>query len=234
MVKLLIVYKANLEAGYVDPWGCDHESSLELAIENKNLEIAELLLIAGANVDFEDEEGFTSLANAINDNEMDISWTELFLKYGANVNYKDSYGHKIPLLHQMIESSIGLNFLQFDADNPEWQIVLLLLKYGIDVNLINEIDQSCLSIAVEGRFVDMIKILISHGADVNFRCTKFQFANRVSLLHRAVTKSWNEIVQILIESGASLSVQDGFGNKPIETALRRSDVNMFKLISFME
>ena len=79
----------------------------------------------------------------------------------------------------------------------------------------------------------MIKILISHGADVNFRCTKFQFANRVSLLHRAVTKSWNEIVQILIESGASLSVQDGFGNKPIETALR-NDVNMVKLISFME
>ena len=164
---------------------------------------------------------------------MDISWTELFLKYGANVNYVDQYGDKIPFLHQMIQTLMGLNLLHFDAEDPEWQIVLLLLKYGIDVNLINKIDQSCLSIAVEGRFVDMIKILISHGADVNFRYTKFQFANRVSLLHRAVTKSWNEIVQILIESGASLSVQDGFGNKPIETALR-SDVNMFKLISFME
>ena len=48
MVKLLIVNKENFEAGYTDPWGCDFEGSLELAIENRNLEIAELLLIAGA------------------------------------------------------------------------------------------------------------------------------------------------------------------------------------------
>ena len=73
--------------------------------------------------------------------------------------------------------------------------------------------------------------MISHGADIIFKHT--MFANGISLLHRAVSKSWNEIIQILIESGASLSLKNGFGNKPIETALR-SDVNMVKLISFME
>ena len=73
--------------------------------------------------------------------------------------------------------------------------------------------------------------MISHGANVNFKHT--MFANGVSLLHHAINNGLNEIVEILIEGGASLSLKDGFGNKPIETALR-SDVNMFKLISFME
>ena len=72
--------------------------------------------------------------------------------------------------------------------------------------------------------------MISHGADIIFKNT--MFANGISLLHRAVSKSWNEIVQILIESGASLSLKNGDGNKPIETALI-GDINVFKLICFM-
>ena len=119
------------------------------------------------------------------------------------------------------------NLLAFDQDNRKWQIVLFLLESGMDVNLINRKNQSCLSMAVESKFVDMTKILISYGADLNFR-----YQNGTSLLDYAVSESLNEIVQILIKGGA-LSLKNGVGNKPIETALSYN-VNVFKLISFME
>ena len=76
--------------------------------------------------------------------------------------------------------------------------------------------------AVEGNFVDLGKILISHGANVDHKDFNGQ-----SLLHKAIEKGSCEFVQILVDRGASLS--NGDRNKLIESVLAENIRKRFKV-----
>ena len=142
-------------------------SLLHIAVENNQAEMVKLLLENRADLEAKDhdsEYGDTPLVLAID--SMNYEITEILLEAGANVNILKFWDEDW-LLHEMINymTKSGLNVLPFDAGDPEWQIVILLLESGIDVNKLNRHDQSCLSMALEGKFVDMIKVLITYGAN---------------------------------------------------------------------
>ena len=116
--------------------------------ETENLEIIELLLNKGADVNGKDDNDDTPLHLSINRN---IS--ELLIEHGADVNVKDSFG------------STPLHSIIFNEDK-DW--VALLITNGADLNLMNEEGQTPLdqlsSVELEGVTAEIAILLRKHGA----------------------------------------------------------------------
>ena len=214
------------------------------AVKSNQVKACEMLIRIGANVDCDDYQswdGFKPLHWAVFYNNLQL--VELLVKHEASVNtptyFKESplhlaimKGHKdiVKILLGKI-SDVNLetldNCLSLSIKNKKIELVKMIVEAGATLN--NPVwEMTPLYQAFKEKQFEIAKLLILLGANANFR-----FQNGASLLHHAVSESKDKIVQILIEGGACLSLKNGVGNKPIETALR-NDINVFKLISFMD
>lgn len=128
--------------------------------------------------------------------------------YGGNENFDmESFVN--------VSNGCGLSPLMLAVRYREEEFVSRIIKYGADVNYINE-DQSALSIACNYRDLNMIRLLIDAGADVNspknlplkFAC---MYGNR-------------EIVEYLLENGAKVD------EKVIEKACIYQDLEIIQLL----
>ena len=126
----------------------------------------------------------------------------LLLEYGANPNLKDSSG-RTPL-------EIAIIWCMSD-------IVKLLLIYGADPNLKDDrgitplMKTAILGIQDARPIKDKLQIimhLIDGGAEIDT-----QASNGKTALMYATGNSRIEIVELLVSSGASLSIKDNMGNK---------------------
>ena len=243
ILKTLSENGADLEAQ-----DSEGNTALHLAVFNNDLKAVDYLISKGAKISPVDNNGVTPLQHSFNSNFIEIF--EFLIKHQRS--------QIMPLLVDAVRSDkinmvkILLNIVEACMDTKAINELKMVLLYSAVKNnniemvkllIVNKANfEACyadtwdfdfegsLKLAIKNKNLEIIKILISHGPDVNFKHT--MFANGSSLLHRAVSKSWNEIVQILIEIGVSLSLKNGDENKPIETALI-SDINVFKLICFM-
>lgn len=66
-------------------------------------------------------------------------------------------------------------------------------------------------------YIDMVKILVTHGANINHRTR-----NGDSVLHMAVFQEQTEIVEYLIEQGANVNIETHGGRTPLLVASRKS------------
>jgi len=113
---------------------------------------------------------------------------ELFIQYGADVNFVDAY--KNCPLHYAIEVK----------SEP---IVSLLLKNGADASFIDIYDRSLLFYAIEKNCLPVIESLIEYGADVNFVVKNVDNKKTEQpLLFIAIETNEVSIVQCLLEHGA--------------------------------
>lgn len=87
VVELLLERKAEVNA---IAEGIDSVTPLASAIANKHLEIAELLLSKGSNVNAKQSGGFTPLHEAAQSGQKEM--TELLIRSGADVNAKNDKG----------------------------------------------------------------------------------------------------------------------------------------------
>jgi ankyrin repeat protein len=128
----------------------DKKTLLQLASEEGNREIVELLLKHGADINQADDEGRTALFKVVNKGYRDI--VKLLLDHGADVNKARIYG-ETPL-HE--PAAQGNN-----------DIVELLLKAGADLNKTDLHGETPLHGAARKGKKDTIEILLKAGADVN-------------------------------------------------------------------
>lgn len=145
-------------------------TSLMIASENGETDVVKFLLESGADVNVKDDNGNTALSYAvskayymIHNNEEIIN---MLLKAGADVDCPCNDENKLNDSPLMIASFFGLV-----------RIVIILLKYGADVNYKNLIGDTSLISAVDGALNDQynklgdyektIKLLINYGCDVN-------------------------------------------------------------------
>ena len=107
------------------------------------------------------------------------------------------------------------------------EMTQVLLDYGLDVNLQNEIGTTPLGLATYGDFKDprVIQLVLDHGADPNARRW-----NNITALHQASELGRIEIVRLLVERGARVEVEDDEGRTPLDVASGERRDEILKLL----
>lgn len=220
--KLLISHNANLELD-----ANTKSSAIERAAELGHVEIVELLLRNGAKVDsWSNHAHGTALQRATFGGFLSI--VTLLLEHGANVNSQaGSRGSSL-------EIAVSGNYLE---------IIQLLLAKGANIKPepTKKIFHSLLYTAARHKNMEMIKILIKHGAEVNYtQCGdedywRSMWWDRMTALHRAVEEGSLEMTQILIDSGADVSIRyegrNGVGKTAFQLAITRGCEDIIKYMA---
>jgi ankyrin repeat protein len=94
------------------------------------------------------------------------------------------------------------------------KVVELLLEHRADVNTMNSGYRIPLHLAVFKRHFDIAWTLLIYGADPNARDDE----HGGTPLHLASTCGWVDIVNLLLDRGASVNSQDGHGKTPLHMA----------------
>ena len=120
--------------------------SLFIALQNKNYDIAKLLIEKGANVNPQTSPLPIGLAAQEGNNEI----VELLIEKGAKIN----------------EIAAHLTPMTIAVANKQFETLKLLYDSGADINLSSECTDTPLTAAVKQNNFQYVKYLVEHGADV--------------------------------------------------------------------
>ena len=99
---------------------------------------------------------------------------------------------------------------------------------GANVNIKNKLMETCLIYAIEGRYYEIVKLLLEkHGTIININETNHA---KNSCLMLAVMRNDIRIVQILLEYGANSNAVDEFGKSSLALACANGSTNIVKLL----
>ena len=232
IVKLLIEYGAD-DLGW----------ALVLAILNKQYDIIELLLGHGAQMD---DETYSSdeppLVVAVEKGDTDV--VKLLLQHGANVNQKNSHGwtalmkaskkgdSKLEIIELLLkhgaqvdpQNDDGKSALMVAAQNSQAKLATKLVReYGASVGLKQKHSSwTALMEASESGSIDIVKLLLEHGAD------DLGWALVLAILNRD-----DDIVKLLLKHDAIINDDDWayvFNKPPLIVAVEEGDMDMVKLL----
>ncbi|XP_055853420.1 ankyrin-1-like [Episyrphus balteatus] len=198
---------------------------LHLAIQNRDLEITEMLLDHDADINARNESGLSPLLKAIQDRQENI--VDILLKRGAILN---SCNKGISPLHYAVERhfcNTTEKLLQYGAyvdskanfycrkeeytplhcatENEDFEIVKILLKKGANVNSTTADGHTPLHLACKTGNVETIDLLLSNNVDINARAH-----NKLTPLYIAVENSRREAAKFLMDHEAQIN--DEFDN----------------------
>lgn len=142
------------------------------------------------------------------------------------INLLDKYQNNnkyLFIINKLLDNKMRLNIPSenpplnyYMGNNPNFEVELLLLKAGADPNLKNKYGLNALIIAVLNNInVDMIKLLLDYGADINYSGPEDKFLP----LTVSLKKGYYNITEALIEYNPDLSHQDNNMNTPLHYAI---------------
>jgi ankyrin repeat protein len=209
VVKLLLEKGGRVDA----PYGLYRKTPLHLTVEagrvtdiNRKLGIVKLLLNHGANINHRDTEGRTPLWYAVaSESSNAIPLVKLLLRFGAN----PTPSSPICTACQLAPPEVVKDLLKAGA-NPN---ATCLDLFKNRVPLLHHV-------IYQGRHnpkdtVDIIKLLLEHGAKPNARNAIGETALHVAVVVRDV-----RIVQLLIKHGARATLKNDAKQTPVEEAER--------------
>jgi ankyrin repeat protein len=172
------------------------------AVSAADAAAVEQLLAAGANPDAIKPSGYPILKQAVLDSikSHNTEIVTLLVENGADVNQLDGGGNAV---------------LPLAAGARQLDVVRLFLDAGADVNgtstlIITDVgplaDAPAVIHAVVGNTIEVLELLISHGADLD----KTETSSNKTALHIAATLDRAKIIELLLENGAN---PDPPGNK---------------------
>jgi ankyrin repeat protein len=145
----LLIEKEEADINKEDKQG---NTALHIAVLNRQVAIAKLLMQHGAAVNIACKDGWTPLYHATLTNQSKI--VRLLIKYGANLN---------------IKCEDGLTPLHVATINKQVEIVKLLIEHGADINVQCNDGWTVLHhVACEG-YLELTKLLLAYGANINVK-----------------------------------------------------------------
>ena len=207
--RLLTAHPQDLDAEGGD-WG----APLNAALGKGHLDIALFLLDRGADGENGGEK--TGLYSASSRGYADV--VRSLIDRGADLNAicEDS-GY--------VEGGSAIRWtpLHVAIDEERRDIVILLLERGADMETRSSCDETALYTASSRRCADVVRQLISHGADLNAECqTINEYADVVEWtpLHVAIFSGTPPIGRTLLEHGANPNAPDNLGATALHLASR--------------
>jgi ankyrin repeat protein len=167
-----------------------------------SVEVVEMLLELGANIDAPDSDEATPLSNACRTGRREIVEILLQKTPRPKIDSKDEQG-RTPLL-------VAVHYLNLNSV----RIVEMLLKAGASVNQHNKYERSALHVAIEQSNFEITKLLVENKAD-----TKAVYRG-LTPLHFAARSGSVEIINFLVNSKVDIDseAQDGSRNTPLHVA----------------
>ena len=215
-------------------------------MEWPNDDIAKLLIDSGADVNYiglDDGEKMPVLFDAIRRRNVKI--VRLLLNKGADPNAERIFanGNRRSTLTESITKNIYSSDIEKNTSAAsdsltmkELEIATLLIEAGANVNCGEITDGSEISVlcsaTVQGK-AEMVKLLLSNGADPN--CERILAdGNRYSALLDSICNFPNdEITNLLIDAGADVNYvgfADGIKYSVLHAAISQSNVDILKLL----
>ncbi|RYG56157.1 hypothetical protein EON66_03570 [archaeon] len=171
--------------------------------------IIDALVSAGAMVNAQDAQGWTSLHHAA--------------ARGVDVGVCDALTRAGVALDALTHDGVTALSIAVVANYPH--IVQCLLKAGAQVDARSPRRKTPLHRAVRRANVDIIAMLLAAGADVNAPAP-----NGFSLLHVAAEEGHVRIVRALLSAGARVNVHDVHGITPLHLAALRGHVHTTEVL----
>lgn len=243
-------------------------SILREAVLNRDAESVRLLLLFGADPNAVDRHGLTPLLTATEMGSLEIA--KLLLKYGGDPNLPAGPEHLSPLGMSVIEDRAEFvqlcltyggdanlnmpngNTLLIQAINKATprKLLELMLNYGSDANGKNSEGQTPLFTAIQEKRVDIMTVLLDHGADPNLPGPKHPLwpstyqpkALQLLLSRGADTKKCpgvlelatsinnTESVNILLKAGVDPNAKKDGIYTPLCTAIRDNRAELVSLL----
>ncbi|PVD39591.1 hypothetical protein C0Q70_02226 [Pomacea canaliculata] len=194
------------------------ESALTLACYKGHLEMVKFLLEAGADQEHKTDEMHTALMEASMDGHVEVA--RLLLDSGAQVNMPaDSFespltlaacGGHVELANLLIERGANIEEVNDEGYTPlmeaaregHEEMVALLLSHGADINAqTEETQETALTLACCGGFLEVADFLIKAGADIELGCS--------TPLMEAAQEGHLDLVRYLLGAGANVHAQTG-------------------------
>jgi len=214
---------------------------LHTAATHGQVEIAKLLLKAGADIDGGDIDGSTPLGVAAIKNQKGM--VTFLLANGADVNKRDKNG------------AYSLSFAAFGGDA---EIVQILIEAGADFDYENPRGVTLLHAAASRGLPQLFDQLVARGDDVNTATTDGEtplhwaaYRNQTNMLEKLLAQGANpsptnehgqtplmqaafggqvEVAQLLINAGADVNARDLRGNTALLSSTWRGQTEYAKLL----
>jgi ankyrin repeat protein len=197
MVNHLISIGANLDS---KTYEFGRLTPLHKAISEGNLEIAETLISAGADINVLDKDGDSLLFYALGKSGTD-KLSFLFAK-------------KIDVDYVFRKSKKGNTILIHSAAAGNAEYAKYLIDIGATVNDSNKYGMTALHYASDNGDIEIARMLIKAGANVNAFTKKY----KSTPLHVAAVQDYYEIAGILIAAGANVNALNRNGSTPLHLA----------------
>jgi uncharacterized protein len=225
-VKVLLEAKADVNETSEFGW-----TPLLVATQNRYYKLGQYLLDHGANPNIQNEGGWSPLYLATDNRNIEggdfptrkpdmdhLDYIKRLLAAGANTNLRmrSSTETRTVFTHQWLFEDGATPFLRA-AQSGDLVLMKLLLEHGADPKIATIWNVTPLMVAsgigwVEGvtyewspgQTYDTVKLLLDLGADVNAQDT---LDERTALMG-AAHKGRNDIVELLVQRGADLSIHD--------------------------
>jgi ankyrin repeat protein len=252
------ILKALLKAGADVACSDDHGATpLHIAAMNDRPEIVTLLLDHGASVDQTSGGKVGALFMAVQQGSQEA--IKLLLERGASVQgiYENEqrtlfdtaidWRHlgiaEVLVRHGCFRMNSPVNTIQRQqiaaTDEPEASLAMMAFSGDTEgvKNLIQErrssIGQDVLNealyIAAARGFVDIVTTLLKNGVKVNQKDV-----NGRTALHHAAFHTHEDVANVLVDNGASLSVEDDIGSTPVDLAVKRGQRALGFIQRYME
>ncbi|MFC1841482.1 ankyrin repeat domain-containing protein [Candidatus Dependentiae bacterium] len=187
---------------------------LSLACFAKNLEVVTLLLpyYTKETINKPCTQELAPLHLACKKGSKEI--VELLLKNGAEIN--NVYGRY---------GRYKMEPLSWACDSGNLELVTFLIEKGARV------DRESLRCAIYSRDINIFKLVLSHASDFTINWADYSPRKRVSL-HHACDKDNLEIVTLLLERGATRSINkaDANGDTPLSLACKNGNLEIITLL----
>ncbi|XP_054166727.1 ankyrin repeat domain-containing protein 17-like isoform X2 [Oppia nitens] len=215
------------------------ESALTLACYKGHLEMVRFLLEAGADQEHKTDEMHTALMEASMDGHVEVA--RLLLDSGAQVNMPaDSFespltlaacGGHVELAMLLLERGANIEEVNDEGYTPlmeaaregHEEMVALLLSQGADINAqTEETQETALTLACCGGFIDVADFLIKAGADIE--------AGANTPLMEAAQEGHLDLVRHLINSGANVNATTSSGDTALMYASENGHTDVAELL----
>ncbi|EAX95716.1 ankyrin repeat protein, putative [Trichomonas vaginalis G3] len=170
-------------------------SALLNALGSNRLELVNLLISLGIDINAKNTFGETPFLFAVGHSSIDI--IKLLIAHGVDINAKNEFDF-YPI-HAAVR-------------RQSTEIVELLILHGANINVKNRPDFYPIHEAVLMDNKDMVRLLISHGADVNQKNDK-----GITPVYFAIMKDNKEMTELLISNGADINIKNNNGKTALDS-----------------